>query len=303
MDVNQALVKNAISTPFNASNPDGTETGIDECMLFYIRQQRLPTGSSSFDASAGLFQRAFGEDKQEAWAEKFRFQCEQYLARVELLGKLVAMEAGLRQLVRSHLTKKAPQVVTEELRREKKNLIEALLNLCQRLVNDECDQFSTSSFPRDSFNLLIERLRSFYVAPLVVFRNGLCHGNIRAYVRDLIRQNPAVGPISNNSADGRAIQIYENLDAVSYYFLQKNLNIVHHVTYEWLVDYMPGQLIEKILSDARFEHQIYSQQGISLTCHRERSLLKHLDDISDPCLKDACVVPFQSWIEFLSAFV
>ena len=299
-EFHKALVKNWINSPFVSTNDDGTESVINEHPLYFIRQIREPV--SMLLGRGDFFRRIIsgpldGNDKSRL---KLLFHYEQFFARIELLSQMVRLETLFRQLLHSHLTKRvnSSDLKDKNLLDEQDNIIKGILSLVRTLAQRDAEQHSHMAFPLKDFESLIDKVFTFYVGPLILLRNAMCHGNIRAYIQGIAKKgSPMAGFTGSRDVDGRAVAIYENIDAVTYYMLSKNIGIIHRLTYAPLVHY-DGNLLTSILADADYSNKT----GYLLPDDIWIGLPKdYSKGITNQELKDACICPPKLYETFVRA--
>ncbi|MBU4186004.1 MAG: hypothetical protein KKI12_09960 [Proteobacteria bacterium] len=227
-EFHKALLKNWINSPFVSPNDDGTESAINEHHLYFIRQIREPVSMITLSGGSDFFRRIIsgpwdGNDKSRL---KLLFHYEQFFARIELLSQMVRFETLIRQLVHSHLTKRvnSSDLEDKKLLDEQDNVIKGILGLVRTLAQRDAEQHSHMAFPLKDFESLIDTVFTFYIGPLILLRNAMCHGNIRAYIQRIAKKGSlTAGFTDSRNVDGRAVVIYENIDAVTYYMLSQNI--------------------------------------------------------------------------------
>jgi hypothetical protein len=295
--LDRALVKNWLGSPFATGS---SETHRD--LLYYVRQIREPVGLMEFKLGAGRFQRYMsgdgGSDKGQRAVELLHY--EQYLARVELLSEVIRYEVHMRQLVRSHLSKRVDKddLKKEKLLTEQESVIKGVFGLLGRLVRRDVADHPGVWFPLKEFEAMVDGIRTYYVDPLVAVRDAMCHGNVKEYVSGIRTRSPVVGVSDTRDVEGRAIAIWENIDAVSYSLLSKNAGIRQRLTYEVLVDYEAGKLLGSILEGARYS----AQTGYLLKGDLWRGIPRgFIRGIGNPQLKEACVRPCELYEGFVRA--
>lgn len=300
-EFNEALVKNCRNSPFVSPNNDGTESAINEHHLYFIRQMREPV--SMLSAGADFFRRIISGpwDSDDKSRLKLLFHYEQFFARIELLSKIIRFEVLIRQLVQSHLTKRVniSDLEHKKLLDEQENVIKGILSLVRTLVQKDAEQQPHVAFPLQDFESLIDRVFTFYVGPLILLRNAMCHGNIRAYIQGIAKKGVVTsGFTGSRNVDGRAVAIYENIDAVTYFMLSRNIGIIHRLTYAPLVHYKPGNLLACILDDADYSNKT----GYLLPEDMWRGLPKdYSKGITNKELKEACTGPPKLYETFVRA--
>ena len=301
-EFHKALVKNWINSPFVSPNDDGTESAINEHHLYFIRQIREPVSMITLSGGGDFFKRIItgpwdGNDKSRL---KLLFHYEQFFARIELLSQIVRFETLIRQLVHSHLTKRvnSSDLEDKKLLDEQDNIIKGILGLVRTLAQRDAEQHPHMAFPLKDFESLIDKVFTFYVGPLILLRNAMCHGNIRAYIQGIAKKgSPTAGFTGNRDVDGRAVAIYDNIDAVTYYMLSKNIGIIHRLTYAPLVHYN-GNLLTSILADADYSNKT----GYLLPDDMWIGLPKdYSKGITNQELKDACICPPKLYKTFVRA--
>jgi hypothetical protein len=302
-DMDKALAKNWLNSPFVSQNDDGTESVINEHHLYFIRQIRKPVPMINLGAGAAFFGRIISGpwDSNDETRLKLLFHYEQFFARIELLSQIVRFEVLIRQLVHSHLSKlvNSSDLEDKKLIKEQENVIKGILALVRTLVRRDAEQNPHISFPLKDFETLIDKVYTVYVGPLILLRNAMCHGNIRSYIKSIAKDtSPTVGFTSNHDIDGRAVAIYENIDAVTYYMMSQNIGIIHRLTYAPLVHYKPGNLLTRILEDANYSNKT----GYLLPDLTWIVLPKdYLKGITNQQLKDACICPPKLYETFVRA--
>jgi hypothetical protein len=300
-DFHNALTKNWLNSPFVSSNYDGTESVVNEHHLYFIRQIRQPVFMFGF--SADFFRRIISGpwDTDEESRLKLLFHYEQFFARIELLSQIIRFETLIRQLIHSHLIKRvnSSDLEGKKLLKEQDNIIIGILGLVRTLTQKDVAQDPHIAFPLKDFELFIDKIFTFYVGPLVLLRNAMCHGNIRAYIKGITKQgSPTAGFSGARNIDGRAIAIYENIDAVTYFMLSQNLGIIHRLTYAPLVKYEQGKLIARILEDADYSNKT----GYLLPQDIWKGLPKdYTKQIANKELKEACTSPAALYETFVRA--
>jgi len=234
-DFHKALVKNWAS-PFVSSNDAGTELAINEHHLYFMRQLREPVPMITLSSGADFFRRIISGpwDSDKKSRLKLLLHYEQFFARIELLSQIVRFETLIRQLVHSHLLKRVSNSDLEDkkLLDEQDNVIKGILGLVRTLARRDVEKQPHIVFPLKEFESLIDKILTFYVGPLILLRNAMCHGNIRAYIKGIAKKGrPTAGFSGSRNVDGRAVAIYENIDAVTYFMLSQNFGIIHRLTY------------------------------------------------------------------------
>jgi len=182
---------------------------------------------------------------------------------------------------------------------EQDNVINGILSLVRPLAQRDVEQNPHIAFPLKDFELLVDSVITFYVGPLILLRNAMCHGNIRAYIRGIVKKGtPIAGFSDSRNVDGRAIAIYKNIDAVTYYMLSQNIGILHRLTYGPLVHYQPGNLLTRILEDADYSNKT----GYLLPHNIWKDLPKgYTNQIANKELKEACTNPSKLYETFVRA--
>jgi hypothetical protein len=301
-DFHKALVKNCAS-PFVSPNNDGTELSINEHHLYFMRQLREPVSMITFSGGADFFRRIISGpwDCDDKSRQRLLFHYEQFFARIELLSQIVRFETLIRQLIHSHLNKRVNRSDLEGkgLLDEKDNVIKGILGLVRTLAQRDAEQHPHITFPLKDFESFIDRIFTFYVGPLILLRNAMCHGNIRAYIRGIAKKKNTTACFTDSrNVDGRAVAIYENIDAVTYYMLSHNTGILHRLTYAPLVHYQPGNLLTRILEDADYSNKT----GYLLPDDMWRGLPRdYTKQIPNQELKDACIGPSELYETFVRA--
>jgi hypothetical protein len=292
-DFHNALLRNWLNSPFVSSNYDGTESMINEDHLYFIRHIRDPVPMISILMGAESFGRLISGPwkTDDASRLKLLFHYEQFFARIELLSQIIRFETLIRQLVRSHLVKRVNSSTLEDkkLLNEQDNIIIGILSLVRTLVQSDVVQHPHIAFPLKDFESLIDKIITFYVGPLILLRNAMCHGNIRAYIKGIAKKGSlTVGFSDTRNVDGRAVAIYEKIDAVTYFMLSQNFGIIHRLTYAPLVKYEPGKLVARILEDANYSYKT----GYLLPHDIWKDLPKdYTKKIASKELKEACTSP------------
>lgn len=305
MDLGVALARNILNSPFVSMNSDGSETKISENYLYFIHLQRNPNPNfPPFTGLASLFEKAITHStnqEEEIWRQEYLLKYEQYFSRIELFHQLLMFEATVRQLIHSHLKKSVQQEELDKkgLISERDNLIKTTISFLRYAVNKEHNAGIEPNFPINQFNQMIDRVMSIFVKPLIVFRDGICHSNIRAYVKGLRTNSPSVGSESDDSIEGRAIAIFENIDAHLFYILSQNLNLLRSICYMWLVEYQENNLIKEILLQVEERKRMLSSLNtfpeITWTRYFEESVKK----MQHKQIKEACTVPISEIKEFV----
>ena len=294
--LDMALVKNSLGSPFVSGS-----LVVHRDLLHYVRQIREPVELMEFVLGADRFQRnVVGKGANEGQRMAQLLHYEQYLARVEMLSEVIRYEVHMRQLVRSHLSKRVEKddLDREKLLTEQENVIKGIFGLLRRLVRKDVADHPEVEFPTKEFESMLDGIRTCYMDPLVALRDAMCHGNVREYIKGIRTDSPAVGVSGSRDVEGRAIAIWENIDALSYSLLSKNAGIRQRLTYEVLVHYEPGKLLHGILEGARYSAQTGYLLGRDLWGGVPRSYIR---GITSPQLREACVRPSQLYDEFVKA--
>ena len=302
-DIHESLVTNWINSPFVSPNDDGTESAINEHHLYFIRQIREPVSIPTLSAGAEFFRKIISESREadDRSRLKLLFHYEQFFARIELLSQMVRLETQIKQLVHSHLTERVNSDDLEEkkLLDGQDNLIKGILRLVRTLVRRDAEEHTQIAFPLQDFESLIDKVLTYYIGPLILLRNAMCHGNIRAYINGIAgKEGLTAGITGSKNNDGRAVAIYENIDAVTYHLLSKNVGIIHRLTYQPLVHYEPGNLLTRILDDADYSNKT----GYLLPDQMWAGLPNdYLKGIANQELKEACTEPPKLYRAFVRA--
>ncbi len=280
-----------------SQNSDGSETAINEDHLYFIRQVRKPVSIPSISYGSKCFKEIIENYPDQTSNQNLLLHYEQFFARIELLSRLIRFEAMMRQLIRSHLVRRVglSDLNHKHLLDEKTNIIKGTLSLLRTLAHKEYNQTKQNSFPFKAFETLLNKLNTYYTDPLILLRNAMCHGNIRDYIQNLTNSGvPTAGISACQNSDGRAISIYENIDAVSYYMLSENIAILHRLTYAPLHKYKPGHLLTRIIDDANYTHKT----GYMTPAKMWKDLSVEYLKFDNKELREACIEPSKLYTDF-----
>jgi hypothetical protein len=305
MELREAFVRNIINSPFVSLNSDGTETAITENYLYFIHLQRNDSPLPHFRTLAELFGKAISRttnQEEEIWRQEYLFKYEQYFARIELLNKILMSEAKIRQLIHSHLKAKLNKddITKYKLISETDNIISGIKCFLRHIVNEEYNNRIEPNFPIDKFNRMIDRIETVFIEPLITIRNGICHGNMRAYIDGLRKNIPQITSVKATDCVGRAQMIFEHIDARLFYILSQNLQLFCGLCYCWLVEYQENETIKGIVFEARQRKMELDVFGTFLeTTWRRYPHNETVKLLKNKQIKEACTIPLLQIEEFI----
>lgn len=249
MSKREALMANITNSPLVPVRADRIEREITRPPLYFIRNLRAPT--PSLDPIGNLFGLAIGKTAQEGFDEKLRAEWlldyEQYFARIELLNLLWTCEAGFRQLIKAHLCDSKDQaikVMVEQLDRDGNSyILNGIYPLLRRAII--LAEGKTETTLQIAFDRFSSKMCTLLLKPIILIRHGICHGNMRAYID---HRYGGVGARNEKDIDGRAIDIYEQIDALSFHAIHSNVwKLFYEFCYLSLVKKAPDKMLASLL--------------------------------------------------------
>ncbi len=292
-EFNSRLIKNILNSPFASLTSDGTESGLTENYLFFIRQLYNPVNNSKFNAYSKLFGSIINlKDKSipEKRRRELLFQYEQYFSRIELLNLVIKHESTIRQLINTHLIK-IPHIkqllIKNNLIQENNNICLSIFNLLHNLIDVQL----TNSVNKNRIKSFVDVVRNEFVEPLIIIRHGISHGFMRAFIDAKGKKN-----LPSNKKDKyfKANEIFRDIDSVSYYMISRNYNLIHKITYNWLLLYKSKNFRKDLLLELKNDSVLYNK-GLHQEPIYSKEMINNVINFKNEPLKKICFNPYQKW--------